>query len=91
MTDQRAQQLTDLTQSNTASPSDLLYIVTNPYTTANGSFSITVSALASSMVKKLTPANSTINVAQGTIYYDNSYLYIATAANILQRISLTSF
>jgi hypothetical protein len=38
-----------------------------------------------------TPANSTITVAQGTIFYDSSYLYIATANNTLKRVALSSF
>jgi hypothetical protein len=41
--------------------------------------------------QKQTPANSTITVAQGTMFFDNSYLYIATANNILKRVELTAF
>lgn len=42
-------------------------------------------------LRLVTPANSTINVAQGTIFYDSSYLYIAVANNTLKRVALTSF
>lgn len=41
--------------------------------------------------RKQTPANSTITVAQGTIFYDNDYMYIAVANNVLKRVALTSF
>lgn len=39
-----------------------------------------------------TPANSSAaNVAQGGIYDDGTYLYIATANNTLKRVALSSF
>lgn len=38
-----------------------------------------------------TPANSTPNVVRGTIMFDTSYLYIATANNTLKRVALSSF
>jgi hypothetical protein len=38
-----------------------------------------------------TPANSTITVTQGTVFYDANYLYVATANNNLKRIELTVF
>jgi hypothetical protein len=38
-----------------------------------------------------TPANSTITVPQGTMWYDTNYLYIAVANNTLKRVALTSF
>lgn len=91
MTDQRAHQLTDLPVANSAALSDILYIVTNPTNNANASFSISVAALANSMITKNTPTNSTITVSQGTIYYDNNYLYIASSPNTLKRVAIQSF
>jgi hypothetical protein len=38
-----------------------------------------------------TPANSMINVAQGVIFYDTSYLYLAVANNQLMRVPLQAF
>lgn len=38
-----------------------------------------------------TPANSTINVKQGVIFYDTSYLYVAVANNQLMRVPLQAF
>lgn len=40
---------------------------------------------------KSTPANSTITVKEGKIWYDTSYLYIAVANNTVKRIALDSF
>ena len=38
-----------------------------------------------------TPSNSTINVAQGTLWFDSTYLYVAIANNVLKRLTLSSF
>lgn len=38
-----------------------------------------------------TPANSTITVAQGKIWADASYIYVATANNTVKRVALSSF
>lgn len=38
-----------------------------------------------------TPANSTPTIKQGTIFFDSSYLYVATANNTLKRVALGSF
>ena len=38
-----------------------------------------------------TPANSSITVTQGTIFWDSDYMYIAVANNSLKRVSLESF
>lgn len=38
-----------------------------------------------------TPANSTANVAAGTIWADSYYIYVAVANNNIKRTALTSF
>ena len=38
-----------------------------------------------------TPSNSSISVLKGKIWFDEDYLYVATANNNLKRVSLTSF
>ena len=38
-----------------------------------------------------TPANSTVAVRQGTIFWDSNYLYIATANSGVKRGALSSF
>lgn len=41
--------------------------------------------------REQTPANSTITVSKGTIFFDADYLYIAVANNTLKRVTLSSF
>jgi len=38
-----------------------------------------------------TPANSTITVSQGMIWFDSDYIYVATANNVVKRSALSSF
>lgn len=39
-----------------------------------------------------TPANSTaLTIARGQIFYDNNYLYIAVANNLVKRVALGTF
>jgi hypothetical protein len=38
-----------------------------------------------------TPANSTISIEKGSMFYDTNYLYIATSNNTLKRVSLGTF
>ena len=91
MADDRAQQLTDLEEITSCSPTDILYIVTDPTSNANASFSISVAALGNSIITENTPANSTLTVNQGTIYYDSNYIYLAVTNNTLKRLGLSSF
>lgn len=51
----------------------------------------TVSAQAIIMMNTSTPANSTPAVVEGTIWADNNYLYVATANNLIKRVSLSTF
>ena len=63
----------------------------------NSSFNVTLSNTAILSANTIvirnnqTPANSTITVSKGTIFFDTDYLYIAVANNTLKRILLTSF
>lgn len=38
-----------------------------------------------------TPSNSTMNVSQGTLWFDSNYLYFAVANNSIKRVALSSF
>ncbi len=38
-----------------------------------------------------TPSNSTANCVKGEIWFDSSYVYFATANNVIKRVALTSF
>ncbi len=46
---------------------------------------------ANVVIQANTPANSTVTVKKGTIFFDDNYLYIATANNTLKRTALSSF
>lgn len=41
--------------------------------------------------RKETPSVSSITVKRGTVLYDDNYIYIATANNLLKRAALSSF
>ena len=43
------------------------------------------------ITKTDTPANSTISVAGGLVWFDSNYMYVAVANNSVKRISLESF
>jgi len=85
----------ELPTTNSASGSDRVVILKDPAGTPS-TRTITVTNLfgnssANLVIRNITPANSTINVNAGTIFYDSSYLYIAVANNVLKRVSLQSF
>jgi hypothetical protein len=63
--------------------------VTNTYSL--GLTTLFGNSAANVVMKEYTPSNSTISVAAGTCFYDNTYFYIATANNVLKRITLDSF
>lgn len=85
----------ELPTTNSATGSDRVVILKDPAGTPS-TRTITVTNLlgnssANVVIRSSTPANSTITVNQGTIFYDNTYLYIAVANNVLKRVSLNSF
>lgn len=41
--------------------------------------------------RKATPANSTVEVTGGSVFYDNNYIYVAVSNNNLKRVALESF
>lgn len=64
--------------------------VTNTYTLSVTTL-LSENNSANVILKNSTPANSTVTVKAGTIFYDSSYLYIAVANNTLKRVALSSF
>ena len=72
-------------------------ITTNSFVVSNTATIKTLTANSITAVdalinqNKQTPANSTITISQGRIFYDNNYLYIATSSNQLKRVALESF
>ena len=60
---------------------------------ANVEISGTLTLATDQMVidDRKTPANSTIIITQGTIFYDEDFLYVTTSNNTVKRITLNSF
>lgn len=59
--------------------------------TTNATYSQTLTANQIIINDRRTPANSTIDITAGTLFYDNTYLYIAVSQNLIKRIQLVSF
>jgi hypothetical protein len=61
--------------------------------TADVSFSNTSTISINNVIirKNTTPANSTITITEGSIWFDDDYIYCAIANNSLKRIPLESF
>lgn len=93
--------ISDLPQTNAVSNSDLLIVEVNPNSVPNTKtisvinlFRVITSDNISANTLKLaisTPANSTVNVVQGTFYFDTDYAYFAVANNVLKRVALSAF
>lgn len=91
----RAKKITELAALAAPAAEDLLVIVDDPAGTPITKY-VTVGNLlgnvsANVVIYNGTPANSTITVKKGTIMFDSTYLYVATANNVLKRITLNSF
>jgi hypothetical protein len=94
MTD-NAKKTSELATTNNAVANDRIVILKDPSGTPL-TRTIKVSDLlgnsaANVVIRQSTPANSTITVKEGTLLYDNNYLYVATANNTLKRVALNSF
>lgn len=95
--------LNDITSSNNITGDDKLLFVNDPANTANvytityqnflANVSVPVVVTNTLFIStKSTPANSSaMTINAGAMFYDSSYLYIATANNTLKRIGLSSF
>lgn len=70
---------------STVSNSDVLIPVSNLYTNT------VLMANQIIFMQNNTPANSTANVVQSTIWADNNYIYVAVSNNVIKRAALTSF
>ncbi len=72
------------------SNADVIIPVSNLYAnvglTSNG---VTTSTLV--ITENTTPANSTANSIQGSIWSDGTYIYVTTATNTIKRVALTAF
>ena len=72
------------------SNADVIIPVSNLYSnvglTSNGVITSTLI-----VTHNTTPANSTANSIQGSIWSDGTYIYVTTATNSIKRVALTAF
>ena len=91
----RAKKISELTALAAPAAEDLMVIVDDPSGTPTTKYVSVGNLLGNSsanvVIYNATPANSTITVKKGTLMFDTSYLYVATANNTLKRIALTAF
>ena len=80
-----------LTPASTLANTDLLVVVRSPNSSPTTN-TVTLTTLRSVIPIASTPANSSaLTVLGGTLLYDGSYLYIATANNTVKRVALSAF
>lgn len=94
MTD-RSKKISELTALTTPSGEDFVVIVDDPSGTPITK-KVTVANLlgnsaANVVIQNVTPANGTITVKKGTIMFDSTFLYIATANNVIKKVALSAF
>ena len=74
---------------------DILVIVNDPTGTPVTKKVTVANQLGNSsanvVIQNVTPANGTITVTKGTIMFDSSFIYIATANNVIKKVALSSF
>jgi hypothetical protein len=91
----RSKKVTELTALTAPVGDDLLLIIDDvagtPVTKKVTLTNLLGNSAANVVIHNSTPANSTITVKKGTLMFDSTYLYIATANNQLKRILLTAF
>jgi hypothetical protein len=56
-----------------------------------GNSTALIAANTFQLKEKSTPANSTITITQGRLWFDADYLYVATSNNTVKRVALSSF
>lgn len=91
----KAKKISELTALTAVSGDDLLVIVDDPAGTPVTK-KVTVANLlgnsaANVVIQNVTPANGTITVKKGTIMFDSDFIYIATANNVVKKVSLSAF
>lgn len=83
--------VSELFVANAVANSDLLVVIAN--TSGNSvTVSMTVADFSSTMHFKTTPiSGSATTVKAGRIFYDNNYIYVAIANNVVKRVLLETF
>jgi hypothetical protein len=91
----KALKISELNALTAPSGDDILVIVDDP-TGTPVTKKVTVANLlgnssANVVIRNVTPANGTITVTKGTIMFDSSFIYIATANNVIKKVALSAF
>ena len=91
----KALKISELNALTAPSGDDILVIVDDPTGTPTTK-KVTVANLlgnssANVVIRNVTPANGTITVTKGTIMFDSSFIYIATANNVIKKVALSAF
>ena len=91
----KALKISELGAVTAPSGDDLLVIVDDP-TGTPVTKKVTVAnffgnSSANVVIQNVTPANGTITVKKGTIMFDSDFIYIATANNVVKKVSLSAF
>ena len=91
----KALKISELNAITAPSGDDILVIVDDPSGTPTTK-KVTVANLlgnssANVVIQNVTPANGTITVTKGTIMFDSSFIYIATANNVIKKVALSAF
>ena len=91
----KALKISELNAITAPSGDDILVIVDDP-TGTPVTKKVTVANLlgnssANVVIQNVTPANGTITVTKGTIMFDSSFIYIATANNVIKKVALSAF
>jgi hypothetical protein len=94
MTD-RSKKISELAALTAPAGEDFIVIVDDPSGTPITK-KVTVANLlgnsaANVVIQNVTPANGTITVTKGTIMFDSSFIYIATANNVIKKVALSAF
>lgn len=77
--------------ANTTINGTKLTVNANTYIAGANTKINTLTANTFKLQDKQTPANSTISIKEGRVFFDDDYLYIATANNNLGRVAIASF
>jgi hypothetical protein len=89
-------QVGDLPVANSAVATDALIIERNPGANNAVTYQIEVQDLfngtgINKLATKSTPANNAVTSSQGTIWFDDNYVYVTTANNVTKRAALSTF
>jgi len=95
MTD-RAKKISELSILSDPAHDDYLIVIDSSAANTNATKRLSISNLlgnssANLVIRNQTPANANVTIKQGTLLYDNTFLYIAVSNNTIKKIALSNF